>query len=93
MNEPTEDPDQTIQKNAKKYSSRFPRKYGNRAEVFCGECQMTRGGLMKKDLIKRARDGRIISKKRSEMGKISYKKNGLKPATKEELDRIRPKKR
>jgi hypothetical protein len=49
----------------------FIRKYGNRTEVFDGTCYCTSGKLTKKDL--ELRGSRIISKKRSKLGKERYK--------------------
>ena len=51
-------------KPKKKYSSRLPRKYGSREEVWIGEALMTRGMLKKADLLEK--NGKIISKKISE---------------------------
>ncbi len=69
------------------------KKYGTRREVWSGNAEMTKGGLKKDDLKVRARDGKLVSKKKSALGKASYAKNQLKPKTKEELAAIRPKKR
>ena len=71
----------------------FVKKYGTRKEVWSGEAKMTKGKLLKSDLMKRPRDGKLVSKKRSAMGKIQYKKNNLRPRTKQELAMIRPKKK
>ena len=51
-------------KPKKKYSSRLPRRYGSREEVWIGEALMTRGLLKKADLLEK--NGKIISKKISE---------------------------
>ena len=51
-------------KPKKKYSSRLPRRYGSRQEVWIGEALMTRGLLKKADLLEK--NGKIISKKISE---------------------------
>ena len=69
------------------------KKYGSRREVWSGDAQMTKGKLEKKDLMVRPRDGKLVSVKKSQMGKIMYKKNKLVPKTKTELEAIRPKKR
>ena len=60
-------------KPKKKYSSRIPRRYGTREEVWIGEALMTRGMLKKADLLEK--NGKIISKKISE---ASSKKKKLK---------------
>ncbi len=64
-----EDPE----KPKKKYSSRLPRRYGSRKEVWIGEALMTRGMLKKADLLEK--NGKIISKKISEVSskKITFK--------------------
>ncbi len=69
------------------------KKYGTRKEVWSGNAEMTKGGLKKDDLKVRPRDGKLVSKRKSELGKASYKANQLRPKTKEELAAIRPKKR
>ncbi len=69
------------------------KKYGTRKEVWGGDAIMTKGGLKKDDLMVRPRDGKLVSKKKSALGKASYAKNQLRPKTKEELEAIRPKKR
>jgi len=52
------------------------RKYGTRSQVWEGEAQMTRGMLTKDDLIMSA-NGRLVSKKKSEAAKQSYKLYGF----------------
>ena len=69
------------------------KKYGTRKEVWSGEAIQTKGGLKKDDLMVRPRDGRLVSKRKSALGKASYARNQLKPKSKEELAAIRPKKR
>ena len=59
------------------------RKYGTRKEVFDGLCVMTRGGLSKEDLMD-GRNGKILSKKKSDMAKVSYAKYGFKKRGMEE---------
>merc|ERR1711964_154317 len=51
---------------------------GKRAKssVFRGRKAKTSGGLVKGDLIK-SKSGKIVSKKASARGKLTYKKNGL----------------
>ena len=53
------------------------KKYGTRKEVFDGLCMMTRGGLIKENLME-GRNCKILSKKKSEMAKASYAKYGFK---------------
>ena len=60
-------------KPKKKYSSRLPRRYGSREEVWIGEALMTRGLLKKADLLEK--NGKIISKK---ISKASSKKTTFK---------------
>ena len=56
----------------------FVRKRGNRREVLDGICYCTSGGLCAADL--EERNGKIISKKRSAMGKERYAaKNPFRP--------------
>ena len=49
----------------------WERKYGTRSEVWEGIAQQTRGRLTKDKLIL-SRNGRIVSKRKSEMAKRSY---------------------
>lgn len=51
------------------------RKYGTRTDVWEGACQMTRGGLTKDDLI--FKNGKLVSKKKSEAAKAVYEKYGF----------------
>ena len=51
------------------------RKYGTRSDVWEGTCQMTRGGLTKDDLI--FKNGKLVSKKKSEAAKAVYEKYGF----------------
>ena len=53
------------------------KKYGTRQEVFDGLCMMTRGGLVKENLME-GKNGKILSKKKSDMAKASYAKYGFK---------------
>ena len=53
------------------------KKYGDRQSVYDGLCQMTRGGLVKDDLIL-SKSGKIVSKKKSERAKENYAKYGFK---------------
>ena len=52
------------------------KKYGTRQEVFDGLCLMTRGGLVKENLME-GKNGKILSKKKSDMAKASYAKYGF----------------
>lgn len=61
---------------------------GTKLQVFRGNAAHTSGGLKKDDLMKNKR-GKIVSKKRHELGKIAFAKNGLKPKTAEELSTLR----
>lgn len=58
------------------------KKYGTRKEVFDGLSEMTRGGLSKDDLVE-GKNGKILSKKKSEMAKQSYAKYGFKKRNEE----------
>jgi hypothetical protein len=49
----------------------WERKYGTRSEVWEGIAQQTRGRLTKDKLVL-SRNGRIVSKRKSEMAKITY---------------------
>lgn len=49
----------------------YVRKYGDRQSVYDGVCYCTTGGLTKENLEKRG--ARIISKRRSALGKLRYK--------------------
>lgn len=51
------------------------KKYGTRQDVYDGVCQMTRGGLTKDDLI--FKNGRLVSKRKSEAAKLAYEKYGF----------------
>lgn len=52
------------------------RKYGDRQSVYDGLSEMTRGGLKKDDLML-SRNGKIVSKKKSERAKSDYAKYGF----------------
>ncbi len=51
---------------------------GSKREVWNGTAERTSGGLRKDDLMKNKR-GRIVSKKKHELGKTAFKKNKLTP--------------
>lgn len=63
---------------------------GSKAQVFHGNALKTSGGLKKDDLMMNKR-GRIVSRKKSALGKIAFAKNGLEPKSAEELAEMRPK--
>ena len=52
------------------------KRYGSRSEVFDDLAEKTRGGLTKTDLIL-SKGGKIVSKRKSEMARASYKKFGF----------------
>ena len=62
---------------------------GSRREVWNGEAVKTSGGLRKKHLIKR-KDGRIVSKRKSEMAKARLNAN---PALKAKFEANKKRKR
>lgn len=64
-------------------------KVGSRRQVFNGFAEHTSGGLTMKDLM-RNKYGRIVSRKKHELGKISFVRNGLKPLSAEDLAALRP---
>lgn len=64
------------------------RRIGSKAQVYHGTAERTSGGLHKDDLMKN-KNGRIVSKKKHELGIIAFKRNQLKPKTKEELAEMR----
>ena len=67
----------------------FVRKRGNRREVMDGVCYCTSGGLCAADL--EERNGKIISKKRSAMGKQRYAtKNPFRPVEDEKKPEVVP---
>lgn len=61
---------------------------GSKAQVFHGTAMKTVGGLRKADLMKN-KNGRIVSIKKHQLGIEAYKRNKLKPKTKEELAALR----
>ena len=52
------------------------RKYGSRQDVWDSVCTMTRGGLTKDDLML-SKNGKIVSKRKSEAAKAAYDKFGF----------------
>ncbi len=63
---------------------------GTKAKVWHGTALKTSGGLFKSDLMKN-KAGRIVSIKKHKLGVEAYKRNQLKPKTKEELAGLRKK--
>lgn len=63
---------------------------GSKAQVFHGTAMHTSGGLHKDDLMKN-KGGRIVSKKKHAQGVEAFKRNQLKPKTKDELAAMRAK--
>ena len=59
----------------------YTKRKGNRREVMDGIAHHTSGGLVRDDLMYNKR-GRIVSKKRHELGKKMFKQNNLQPRTK-----------
>ena len=68
------------------------KKYGDRQSVYDGLSQMTRGGLLKDDLLM-SKSGKIVSKKKSERAKENYAKYGFKKRELEEEPKKEPKKK
>ena len=68
------------------------KKYGDRQSVYDGLSKMTRGGLMKDDLML-SKSGKIVSKKKSERAKENYAKYGFKKREEEEPKKEEPKKK
>ena len=52
------------------------KKFGSRADVWDGLCSMTRGGLTKDDLVL-SKNGKLVSKKKSEIAKKNYEQFGF----------------
>ena len=65
-------------------------KIGSKRQVWNGTAEKTSGGLRKSDLIKNTR-GRIVSKRKSELGRKRFKEGKLKitPKTKEQLAQLK----
>lgn len=61
---------------------------GSRAQVWHGTASRTTGGLTKDDLMLN-KQGRIVSIKKHEQGKLAYTRNKMVPKTKEELEQLR----
>ena len=54
-----------------------------------GTAHHTSGGLQKKDLKHNRKTGRIVSRRVSKKAKTQYRKNGLVPASRAEMARLR----
>merc|ERR1711970_939749 len=67
-------------KKAKRVS-KVARGRGAKARVFSGSKEKTSGGL-KKSALTRNKDGKVVSKKASALGKKQYQRNGLAKWTK-----------
>ena len=52
------------------------KKYGDRISVWEGLASMTRGGLTKDDLVM-SKNGKLVSKKKSEIAKRNYEQFGF----------------
>jgi len=63
-------------KKVKKRQSKVASGKRAKSRVFKGDKEKTSGGLKKKDLMKN-KDGKIVSKKLSGLGKSAYVKNGI----------------
>lgn len=66
----------------------YESKIGTRALVFHGKCYQTSSGLTKDQLMKNKK-GRIISKKRYEIGQKIFELGIMSPLSKEEMEHIR----
>jgi len=53
------------------------RKFGSRQETWDGLCVMTRGGLVKDDLMLNTKTGKLVSKKKSQIARDNYTKFGF----------------
>ena len=68
------------------------RKYGSRQDVWDSVCTMTRGGLAKDDLML-SKNGKIVSKRKSEAARAAYDKFGFNKRKVEEPKKEEKKKR
>jgi hypothetical protein len=93
-----------IESNEKIYNSVVPKRksrtkntsgiptFGSKIQVWHGNATKTKGGLKKEDLMEN-KQGKIVSKKKHEMGKLAFKKNNLKSKTPEEMAEMRARKK
>jgi len=63
---------------------------GSKLQVWNGVSDHTSGGLTRSHLMKNKR-GKIVSKKQHAQGLKAFKNNNLKPLSREELLKIKPK--
>ncbi len=63
--------------------TKYQRKYGSRSEVWEGTAKQTRGGLLRDGLML-SRNGRIVSKKKSQRASELYKEFGFRKRAKPE---------
>jgi len=63
-------------KNRRAQVSKVAKGRGAKARVLNGSKERTSGGLKKSDLV-RNKEGRVVSKKSREAGKLAYQKNGI----------------
>ena len=68
---------------AEQQDQTWERKYGTRSEVWEGIAQQTRGRLKRENLVI-SRNGRIVSKRKSEMAKKTYLEHKFAKRTKPE---------
>jgi hypothetical protein len=61
-------------------------KVGSKRDVYNGTAEKTKGGLRKKDLVKNKR-GRVVSIKKSEAGKKSFRNNHVMKKHSQEVKR------
>lgn len=74
-------------KNEKSRKSKKPSKRGSRAKVFRGSSEITSGGLHKNQLLKNEY-GRIVSAKKSRLGKARYATNEKLRASSQALSQL-----
>jgi hypothetical protein len=65
------------EENEKKEVAKFDRRYGTRDEVWAGTAEKTKGGLTR-DKLTLSRNGRLVSKVKSEQARANYKLYGFK---------------
>ena len=68
------------------------KKFGSRADVWDGISTMTRGGLTKEDLVM-SKNGKLVSKKKSEIAKKNYAAFGFSKRKAPEPEPEQPKKK
>jgi len=65
--------------------------FGSKRDVFLGLAKKTRGGLFKDDLMMN-KQGKIVSKKKHQIGLKMFQLNNLKPKSAEEMAELRSRK-